>query len=61
MRIEIKTKGRVKDEDIKAVFLLKHAMKISTPRMRKANIKFALHKELKELIEEDIMEMRGNW
>lgn len=40
MRIEIKTKTPVKDNDIKALYLIKEAMKISTPRMLNANLKF---------------------
>jgi hypothetical protein len=44
MRIEIKTKTPAKDPDIKALYLLEEAMKVSTPRMRKANIQFVLSK-----------------
>lgn len=45
MRIEIKTGGKpVKDKDIKALYLIREAMRISTPRMREANAKFALDK-----------------
>ena len=44
MRIEIKTKGRVKDPDIKALYLLQKAMELSTDRMRKQNIKFIISK-----------------
>jgi len=42
MRIEIKTNGAVKDQDIKAIYLLKKALEISTPRMVNANLKFAI-------------------
>lgn len=44
MRIEIKTKGRVTDPDIKALYLLEEAMKLSTSKMRKANLKFIISK-----------------
>lgn len=44
MRIEIKTNGKVKDPDIKALYLLQEAMKLSTDRMRKANIDFIISK-----------------
>jgi hypothetical protein len=40
MRIEIKTNGQVKDNDIKALYLLQEAMKLSSDRMRKANMDF---------------------
>jgi hypothetical protein len=40
MRIDIKTKGKVKDNDIKALYLIEKAIQISSPRMRKANIEF---------------------
>jgi hypothetical protein len=42
MRVEIKTNGRVNDNDIKALYLLREAMRISTPRMVAANLKFAI-------------------
>ena len=38
MRIEIKTKSPVKDPDIKALYLIKKAMDISTERMRLINL-----------------------
>lgn len=44
MRIEIKTNGPVKDKDIKALYLLDEAVKMSTPRMVKHNLKFILDK-----------------
>lgn len=44
MRIDIKTKTPVKDQDIKALYLLQHAMEISSPRMRKANLDFITSK-----------------
>lgn len=40
MRIEIKTKTPVRDNDIKALYLLKLALELSTPRMLEANLKF---------------------
>jgi hypothetical protein len=42
MRIEIKTKGPVKDNDIRALYLIREALRISTPRMVDANLKFAI-------------------
>lgn len=44
MRVEIKTNGRVKDQDIKALYLLQKAMEISTDKMRKANLRFIISK-----------------
>lgn len=44
MRIEIKTKTPVKDNDIKALYLIKEAMRISSDRMREANLNFVLSK-----------------
>ena len=44
MRIEIKTNGRVKDPDIKALYLLDAALKMSTDRMVNANLEFAISK-----------------
>lgn len=44
MRIDIKTKGQVKDPDIKALYLLDAALKISTDRMVNANLEFAISK-----------------
>ena len=41
MRIEIKTKGKVTNPDIRALYLLIYALDYqSTPRMRKANLQF---------------------
>ena len=40
MRIEIKTKTPVKDKDIKALYLIREALRISTPRMIAANLEF---------------------
>jgi hypothetical protein len=42
MRIEIKTNGPVKDKDVRALYLIKHALEMSTPRMVDANLKFAI-------------------
>lgn len=47
MRIEIKINGPIKDNDIKAIYLIEEAMKISTPRMRLANLKFVTSKWIK--------------
>ncbi len=44
MRIDIKTKSKIKDPDIKALYILDYALKLSTDRMRKANIEFILSK-----------------
>lgn len=44
MRIEIKTKTPVKDNDIKALYLIEEAMRLSSERMRKANLKFVAEK-----------------
>lgn len=44
MRVEIKTNGKVKDNDIKALYLLRKSLELSSDRMRKANIKFAIGK-----------------
>jgi hypothetical protein len=42
MRVEIKTGGKpVKDKDIKALYLMQEAMKLSSSeKMRKANLDF---------------------
>lgn len=42
MRVDIKTKGRIKDRDIKALYLINAALKMSTPRMIDANLRFAI-------------------
>lgn len=34
----------ITDPDIKAIYLIQEAMKISTPRMRKENLRFVLSK-----------------
>lgn len=44
MRIEIKTKTPVRDQDIKALYLIQKAMEISSPRMRKLNMKLISEK-----------------
>ena len=45
MRIEIKTKGKVSDTDVRALYLLVHALeKISTPRMKKTNLEFVANR-----------------
>ena len=41
MRIDIKTgKGRIKDNDIKALYLIREAIRLSSPHMIEANFKF---------------------
>lgn len=40
MRIDIKTKSRIKDNDIKALYLFAKAMELSSDKMRKANLNF---------------------
>lgn len=43
MRIEIKTGGKpIKDNDIKALFILDYAMQISSDRMLKSNLEFVM-------------------
>lgn len=42
MRIQIKTKKPIKDEDLRAIYLLSEAFKISTPRMLPHNLNFIL-------------------
>jgi hypothetical protein len=49
MRVEIKTNGPVKDNDVKALYLLQKALEISTARMRKHNLNFIIDKWEKEL------------
>jgi hypothetical protein len=44
MRVEIKTKGKTKDPDIKALYILNKGMEQSTERMRLANLQFVLSK-----------------
>lgn len=43
MRIEIKTERKVRDNDMKAIYLMREAMRISSPHMRIANAQFALY------------------
>jgi hypothetical protein len=42
MRVDIKTNGPVKDKDIRALYLIREALEISTPRMIEANLMFAI-------------------
>lgn len=44
MRVNIKTKGQIKDNDVKALYLLQKAMELSSDRMRVANLKFIISK-----------------
>lgn len=39
MRVNIKTNGPVKDNDIRALYLINEAMRISSERMRAVNIR----------------------
>lgn len=48
MRIEIKTETSIKDPDIRACYLIAHAMKIATPRMRRENLNFVLNRDWRE-------------
>ena len=48
MRIEIKTAAPVRDDDVRALYLIKKAMEISTPRMRQANLDFVLNRDWTE-------------
>lgn len=41
MRIDIKTKTPIRDNDVKALYLIKKAMELSSPHMIKANFNFA--------------------
>jgi hypothetical protein len=50
MRIDIKTNGKpVRDNDIKALYILDYAMNLSSDEMLSANIKFVLSKHKKRL------------
>ncbi len=50
MRINIPTNGKpVKDPDIKALYILDYAMNLSTDKMLKANLEFAIGKWKKKL------------
>jgi hypothetical protein len=40
MRLNIKTLGRIKDPDIRALYILNAGMKLSSERMRLANLRF---------------------
>lgn len=45
MRIDIKTNAKqVKDPDIRALYIMDYAMRLSTHRMAKANVEFVLSK-----------------
>jgi len=44
MRVNIITKGKVKDKDIRALYLLQHALDASTPRMKIVNLSFIADK-----------------
>jgi hypothetical protein len=48
MRIQIKTQTPIRDPDIRACYLIAHAMKIATPRMRQANLDFVLNRDWNE-------------
>ncbi len=48
MRIDIKTEGVIRDNDIRALYLITLAMQISTPRMRQHNLDFVLDRDWKE-------------
>lgn len=50
MRINIPTKGkRITDKDVRAIFILDYAMQISTDRMLKANLEYAISKWHKKI------------
>ena len=49
MRVNIKTRGQVKDFDIKALYLLDYALKLSTKKMVRANLRFAIEKYNSEM------------
>ncbi len=44
MRIDIKTKIKTKDQDIRALLILNEGIKRSTARMRAANLSFIANK-----------------
>jgi hypothetical protein len=44
MRIEIKTKGKVTDPDIRALYMIVHALDNSTSRMKVANLQYVADK-----------------
>jgi hypothetical protein len=48
MRIEIKTNKPIRDPDIRAIYLINQAMKISSPRMRQANLDLVLNRDWHE-------------
>jgi len=43
MRVNIKTDFKIRDRDIRAILLIREAMKISNPHMKATNAKFALY------------------
>lgn len=50
MRINIPTGGKpIKDRDIRAIFVLDYAMKLSTDKMLKANLEYAIDKWRKKI------------
>lgn len=50
MRVDIKTNFKVKDIDIKAVLLIREALRISSSSsMAKANVEFAIRQHIREL------------
>ncbi len=50
MRINIPTNGKpIKDPDVRAIFILDYAMRISTDKMLKANLEFAVSKWKKKI------------
>lgn len=53
MRIEIKTAAPVRDDDIRALYLIEKAMQISTPRMRQANLRLVLNRDWREFDREN--------
>lgn len=55
MRIEIKTKGRCTDKDIRALYQLVYALDYqSTPRMRVANLAFVADRLGYKLVKKDL-------
>ena len=47
MRIEIKTNSPVRDNDIRALYLMQKAMEISSPKMKEANMRYIAEKHFK--------------
>ena len=49
MRVNIKTDFKVKDNDIRAIVLIREAIRISSPHMKKANLEFSIRQNIMPL------------